>query len=50
VIFQIAQVAIRTKRSPSGAVAQRVEMLVARERPRLVVQAQKQPVEELAHM
>src|SRR3954468_12248176 len=49
VIFQISQVAIRTKRSPPGAVAQRMEMLVARKRPRLVVEALQEPMEELPH-
>src|SRR5438270_6889145 len=49
VLFQIAQMAIGSERALALAVAQRVEMLVARERPRLVVQALEKPVEELAH-
>src|SRR5205823_6725034 len=48
-IFEIAQMAIRAQRAPAVAIVQGVEMLVARERPRLVVQALQEPVEELAH-
>jgi hypothetical protein len=38
-ILEIAQMAIGSQRAPAVPVAQRVEMLVARERPRLVVEA-----------
>src|SRR5256885_13185140 len=49
VVFEIAEMAIRAQSAPPVPVAQRMEMLVARERPRLVVQALQQPKKELAH-
>jgi hypothetical protein len=49
VVFEIAQMAIGAQSTPAVTVAQRMEMLVARERPRLVVQALEQPMEELPH-
>src|SRR5207248_5128179 len=48
-LLKIAQMPIGAERAPAVAVAERVEMLVARERPRLVVQALQEPMEELAH-
>ena len=47
--LQIAEMAVDVQRPPRLGVAEGVEMLVARERARLVVQALHQPVEELAH-
>src|SRR5205085_11805674 len=48
-LLEIAQMPVGAERAPAVAVAERVEMLVARERPRLVVQALQEPMEELAH-
>ena len=47
--LQVAKMAIDAQRAPRLGVAEDVEVLVARERARLVVQALHQPVEELAH-
>jgi hypothetical protein len=49
VVFEISQMTVGAQRTPAVAVAERVEMLVARERPRLVVEALQQAMEELAH-
>src|SRR5205814_403380 len=48
-LLEIAQMPIDPQRAPRSAVRERVEMLVAREGPRLVMEALHQPVEELAH-
>jgi hypothetical protein len=47
--LEIAQVTIDAQRAPRLRIGERMEVLVARERARLVVQALHQPVEELAH-
>ena len=48
VVFQVAQVAVDAQHAARLA-GESVEVLVARQRPGLAVQALEQPVEEVAH-
>lgn len=48
-LFEVSQMPVDAERAARIRVPEDVEVLVARERARLVVQALHQPVEELAH-
>lgn len=47
--LEVPQMPVDAQRAPRLGVAEDVEVLVARERARLVVEAMHQPVEKLAH-